>query len=163
MVIKAFSHIGICVSDLERSLRFYCDGLGFELVRSGGVGKQFDVVMELNDVDMETRFITRDGAQLELLHFKSPAQVGEPTRRPMNQLGFTHMCLHVTDLQAVAKRVEQYGGAVHWETHLALLDRPDRPGSWVYCTDPDGVRVELIERLADREAAATVQAAPASS
>jgi glyoxylase I family protein len=25
-----FSHFGLCVSDLERSLRFYCDGLGFE-------------------------------------------------------------------------------------------------------------------------------------
>ena len=27
----AFSHVGICVADLERSLRFYCDGLGFEV------------------------------------------------------------------------------------------------------------------------------------
>ena len=25
------SHIGICVSDLDRSLRFYCEGLGFEV------------------------------------------------------------------------------------------------------------------------------------
>ena len=24
------SHVGLCVSDLERSLRFFCDGLGFE-------------------------------------------------------------------------------------------------------------------------------------
>jgi catechol 2,3-dioxygenase-like lactoylglutathione lyase family enzyme len=24
------SHLGLCVSELERSLRFYCDGLGFE-------------------------------------------------------------------------------------------------------------------------------------
>ena len=25
----SFSHLGICVSDLDASLRFYCDGLGF--------------------------------------------------------------------------------------------------------------------------------------
>ena len=25
------SHLGLCVSDLARSLRFYCEGLGFEL------------------------------------------------------------------------------------------------------------------------------------
>ena len=24
------SHFGICVTDLDRSMRFYCDGLGFE-------------------------------------------------------------------------------------------------------------------------------------
>ena len=24
------SHVGLCVRDLERSLRFFCDGLGFE-------------------------------------------------------------------------------------------------------------------------------------
>src|SRR5438128_1135490 len=133
LAIKAFSHIGICVTDLDRSLRFYCEGLGFEHVRSGGVGKEFDVVMEMKDVELQTRFITRDGAQIELLHFNSPGQTGEPVRRPMNQLGFTHMCLHVTDLEAVAKRIEQYGGTVHRGTHLALLDRPDRPASWVYC------------------------------
>ena len=26
------SHIGLCVTDLERSLRFYCEGLGFAKV-----------------------------------------------------------------------------------------------------------------------------------
>ena len=29
-----FSHFGICVSDLETSLRFYCDALGFEKAES---------------------------------------------------------------------------------------------------------------------------------
>ena len=31
--MDTFSHFGICVSDLDRSLRFYCDGLGFEMKR----------------------------------------------------------------------------------------------------------------------------------
>jgi len=30
----SFSHLGICVSDLERSVRFYVEGLGFEPVAS---------------------------------------------------------------------------------------------------------------------------------
>ena len=37
----SFSHLGICVSDLDRSLRFYCEGLGFELVASHRVGEEF--------------------------------------------------------------------------------------------------------------------------
>ncbi len=32
MEIQAFSHFGICVRDPERSMRFYCDLLGFERV-----------------------------------------------------------------------------------------------------------------------------------
>ena len=37
----SFSHLGICVSDLDRSLRFYCEGLGFEQVASHQVGHEF--------------------------------------------------------------------------------------------------------------------------
>ena len=36
-----FSHFGICVSDLERSLRFYCDALGFEKAESHAIGSEF--------------------------------------------------------------------------------------------------------------------------
>ena len=32
MIIQRLSHIGICVSDLEKSIAFYCDVLGFELL-----------------------------------------------------------------------------------------------------------------------------------
>jgi len=84
-----FSHVGICVSDLERSVRFYCEGLGFELVQSHTVGREFGPLMEIDDVVLQSRFIRRDGVSLELLHFDSPGHCGEPVRRPMNQLGLT--------------------------------------------------------------------------
>ena len=31
MALQSFSHLGICVADLDRSTRFYVDVLGFEL------------------------------------------------------------------------------------------------------------------------------------
>ena len=47
----AFSHFGICVSDLERSLRFYCEALGFEKAESHVIGSEFARLMDLPDVD----------------------------------------------------------------------------------------------------------------
>ena len=40
----SFSHLGICVSDLDRSLRFYCEGLGFEPVVAHQIGDQIQPV-----------------------------------------------------------------------------------------------------------------------
>ena len=48
----SFSHLGICVSDLDRSLRFYCEGLGFEPTASHRVGEEFAALMELEGVEL---------------------------------------------------------------------------------------------------------------
>ena len=137
-----FSHVGICVSDLERSVRFYCEGLGFELVQSHTVGAEFGRLMEVDDVALQSRFVSHDGISIELLHFDSPGHRGEPMRRPMNQLGMTHMSLRVADVEAVARVIESFGGSVLWSTRTTFgsSDALD----FVYCTDPDGVRIELM-------------------
>ena len=67
-----FSHLGICVSDLDRSVRFYCEGLGFELAQAHTVGNEFGPLMELESVALQSRFLRRDGVSIELLHFDSP-------------------------------------------------------------------------------------------
>lgn len=42
-----FSHVGICVTDLDRSLRFYCDGLGFEQGESIPIDDTFGAALEV--------------------------------------------------------------------------------------------------------------------
>jgi catechol 2,3-dioxygenase-like lactoylglutathione lyase family enzyme len=142
VVDVTFSHIGICVSNLEQSVRFYCEGLGFELVQSHTVGAEFGRLMEVDDVVLQSRFVRRDGVSIELLHFDSPGHTGGPVRRPMNQLGLTHLSLRVEDLEAVAQVIESLGGSVvaSTRTTFGTTDALD----FVYCTDPDGVRVELM-------------------
>ncbi len=103
----SFSHFGICVSDLERSLRFYRDGLGFKQVASHQVGEEFGPLMEVEGVKVESRMVSRDGVTVELLGFVSPGHTGDGQRRPMNQLGLTHLSLRVDDVEAMAKTIEQ--------------------------------------------------------
>ena len=138
-----FSHLGICVSDLERSMRFYCEGLGFERGQAHSVGREFGPLMELDDVVLQSRFVHRDGVSLELLHFDSPGHSGGTKRRPMNQLGITHLSLRVDDLDHVAAVIESLGGTVVTSTRTTLGPSDD-PLDFVYCTDPDGVRIELM-------------------
>jgi catechol 2,3-dioxygenase-like lactoylglutathione lyase family enzyme len=139
------SHVGICVSDLDRSLRFYCQGLGFELVESYTVGTEFGRLMEVaGDIVLQSRFITRDGVRLELLRFDAPGFQGHAARRPMNQLGLTHLSVRVGDVDATAARIRELGGTVFDHTR-SKFDNPDGSTSdFVYCTDPDGVRIELM-------------------
>ena len=73
----AFSHFGICVSDLERSLRFYCGALGFEKAESHEIGSEFARLMDLPDVAVTSQFIRRGPTAIELLAFREPAPFGE--------------------------------------------------------------------------------------
>jgi lactoylglutathione lyase len=139
-----FSHFGICVSDLERSLRFYCDALGFEKAESHSIGSEFAQLMDLPDVSVTSQFIRKDGTAIELLAFSEPAPFGDRERRAVNQLGLTHLSFRVADVEAVAARVVQLGGTVV-ESSRTAIDFGGTQLTFVYCTDPDGVRVELMD------------------
>jgi len=140
-----FSHIGICVGDLDRALTFYCEGLGFDLVQSHTVGPEFGPLMELDEVALQSRFVRRDGVSIELLHFDSPGHRGQAERRPMNQLGLTHLSLRVSDVDVIAERIESLGGSVIRSTRTAFGAAGSADAfDFVYCTDPDGTRVELM-------------------
>ncbi len=152
------SHIGICVSDLDRSLAFYRDGLGFEERASHRVGAEFGRLMEVDGVELRSTMLERDGITLELLAFESPGHTGKGDRRPMNELGFTHLSLEVDDLEEAAATVERFGGAVVSSTRTEL-GAGDARLEFVYCTDPDGVRVELMRLGRLRPAASAPPAA----
>jgi lactoylglutathione lyase len=144
MEVHRVSHVGICVSDIDRSLQFYRDGLGFELMSKYEIDKAFGRVMELDDmVGGKTWMIGRDGMTIEFLHYDSPPVEGDANRRRMNERGFTHLCVYVDDVDAVAARLVELGGAVYDVTRTEV-NVDDIKGNWVYCTDPDGVRIELI-------------------
>jgi catechol 2,3-dioxygenase-like lactoylglutathione lyase family enzyme len=137
---STFSHFGVCVSNLERSLAFYCDALGFEQGEFHSIGREFASLMDLEDVTLASQFIRKGTTTIELLAFEDPAPYGDRVRRALNQLGITHLSFRVDDLQAAAAKMVEHGGAVV-ETSRTTLG----PLEFVYCTDPDGVRIELMK------------------
>ena len=49
-VTDSYSHLGVCVSDLDRSLRFYTEGLGFEEAESWARPEDGEQVVSYNEV-----------------------------------------------------------------------------------------------------------------
>jgi lactoylglutathione lyase len=132
------------VSDLERSLRFYCEGLGFEKAEAHAIGNEFAALMDLPEVSVTSQFIRRGQTAIELLAFEVPEPQGARQRRPVQQLGLTHLSFRVSDVPATAARLVELGGAVV-ESSRTEIDLGGLALQFVYCTDPDGVRVELMD------------------
>ena len=135
--------IGVCVSDLERSKAWWCDGLGF--VPKWGLegGREFADALEIGgDVELTAQFVERDGVMLELLHYARPGASGVPSNR-RNLLGFTHLSIEVDDVDEVAQRLVELGGEMipSTRTHFGT-------GELMFVADPDGVRVELCHYFA---------------
>jgi lactoylglutathione lyase len=139
-----FSHFGICVSDLGQSLRFYCDVLGFEKAESHEIGQEFARLMDFPEVAVTSQFIRKGATAIELLAFSEPSPFGDRERRAVNQLGLTHLSFRVSELEATAARLVELGGAIV-ETSRTTIDFGDTQLQFVYCTDPDGVRIELMD------------------
>jgi catechol 2,3-dioxygenase-like lactoylglutathione lyase family enzyme len=139
------SHFGICVSDLDRSLRFYCEGLGFEAAEGYDLDSEaaagLDRALEIEvPVKIRSQFISNGEMRIELIGFREPAVVGEPSTR-RNQLGITHLSFWVDDVDAAADRLVGFGATI-------LPDTRANPGvELVFLTDPDGTRVELMQRV----------------
>src|SRR5271155_578035 len=61
--------IGLCVVDLQRSVDFYCKGLGFsEIAGAQTIGTALSTPMQ-TDSPLDVRFVQRGGLAIELLHF----------------------------------------------------------------------------------------------
>jgi glyoxylase I family protein len=146
MGLQTFSHVGVCVSDLERSTRFYTDVLGFTEILTTEMGPEVAATMEIERPRFRSRILGRPDLRVELLEWIDPPVTGATGRRPMNQLGLTHLCFRVEDIDDLADEVAAAGGEVHRET-LSVLDGAGEGGAPVkvmYLTDPDGTRIELM-------------------
>jgi lactoylglutathione lyase len=135
--VTAFNHVGQCVTDLERSKRFYCELLGFTLEREITPPDETSAqLMSLTPpLGMTAAYLVRDGLVLELLHYSASGQTQQFQPRAMNEPGLTHVSLSVDDIDDVSARVAEYGGQVIDSSNI---------GAAVFIRDPDGQLVELL-------------------
>lgn len=142
--LRAFSHVAMCVSDMNRSLRFYCDVLGFERRETYDFHNEPRHLMEIDaELRFTSQFLKLDGMRLELFCFESPATIDPGPRSPMHTLGFTHLAVRVGDLEEAMQCVIAYGGQI-LESTRTKMSMPGYDCEMVYCLDPDGRRIELL-------------------
>ncbi len=120
-----FRYTGIRVRDLERSRRFYCDGLGLRRHSSGrmAAGGLWETLQD-----------SATGAELELNYYPD-----NPPFREGDELD--HLGFEVDHLDDTVRRLESMGGKVRIP---AFREGPER---LVFLSDPDGIWIELYERV----------------
>ena len=135
--MSAFNHVGQCVTDLDRSKRFYCELFGFTFEREISPPDESSAqLMSLTPpLAMTAAYLVRDGLVLELLHYAAQGQTQSFRARTMNEPGLTHLSLSVDDIDAVCARVPEYGGEVVAGSNI---------GAAVFVRDPDGQLLELL-------------------
>jgi catechol 2,3-dioxygenase-like lactoylglutathione lyase family enzyme len=139
------SHVAIAVSNLPASIRFYTEGLGFELGPCFDAGDEVAAVSEVEPpVRMTSQYLTKDGFRLELTGWAVPEAHGEPSQT-RNQRGLTHLSFEVDDIVETEARLLATGGQRLPDARVRL-DREPAAISLVFLTDPDGTRIELLQR-----------------
>jgi lactoylglutathione lyase len=146
--VVSMSHVGLCVSDLERSLRFYTEGLGFERADGFDIDDGLAHLAEVPaPVECRAQFITHGSLTIELLGWRQPAAEGKAATS-RRQLGFTHLSVNVDDLAAVEARLVGLGARTLEDTRTHM-DLPGGRVDIVFLADPDGVRIELNQFRVD--------------
>lgn len=141
-MITAIRHVGLVVADLEKSLKFWCDTMGFVVsCQMEESGPHIDAMMGLKDVRVTTAKLSApDGNLLELLFFHShtdePHWVGKPY-----STGLTHLAMTVQDLDETCRRLKQAGVTFPAEPQRS----PDGVAKVIYAKGPEGVLLELVE------------------
>ena len=118
-----YLHTMVRVSDIDQSLRFYCDALGLREVRRYESSQgRFTLVFLAAPGD--------ESAQLELTHNWDPEPYGIGR-------AFGHLAYEVDDIYAACRRLMEHG---------VTINRPPRDGRMAFVRSPDNVSVELLQK-----------------
>jgi glyoxylase I family protein len=147
-LIRGLHHVAVATNDLERTLAFYRDLLGCEVVTDWSWPKgtaEADAVTGLHDCSARSVMLRIGNAYVELFQYFSPETAeGDPAPRACDP-GITHLCLDVVDLDAEYTRLTAAGMRFHCKPQEVS------PGVWTtYGRDPDGNIVELQQVDNDR-------------
>ena len=117
-----YLHTMVRITDVDASLRFYCDALGLQVLSRRDVPQgRFTLI-----------FLAAPGneaAQVELTHNWDPEDYG-------GGRNFGHLAYAVDDIYATCQRLMDHG---------VTINRPPRDGRMAFVRSPDGISVELLQ------------------
>jgi catechol 2,3-dioxygenase-like lactoylglutathione lyase family enzyme len=143
-MIAGIRHTGLVVANMEESLKFWCDLLGFKVFKiMEESGPHVDGVMGLSDVNVTTaKLAAPDGNLIELLHFHSHSDQSAWGGTPYST-GFTHIALTVDNLDKLVEKLVAVGVEFLGPPQIG----PDRYAKVIYAKGPEGVLPEFVELL----------------
>ena len=143
--IEGVSHFGIQVADLDRSIAFYRDLLGLELIARWVRDQPY--IQELvgyPGVVLHVAVFRFPNSEsfLEVLEYRNVEKT--PVDPSNANPGTAHLCVYVPDLTALHARLAANG--VRFVSGIkSPTIGPNSGAKVIYMIDPDGIRVELLE------------------
>lgn len=128
-----YVHTMVRVSDLEQSLKFYCDHLGLsEVQRTDNEKGRFTLVfLAASDQLEEAKLTKKPTIELTYNWDKEDYTGGR---------NFGHLAFRVNDIYAVCQKLMDAG---------VVINRPPRCGHMAFVKSPDGISIELIQKNGD--------------
>ena len=117
-----YLHTMVRVSDLEKSLHFYCQQLGLlEVGRKESEAGRFTLIFLAAKGD--------ESAQVELTYNWDPEEYS-------GGRNFGHLAYRVDDIYALCASLQKSG---------VIINRPPRDGYMAFVRSPDGISIELLQ------------------
>ena len=124
-----YLHTMIRISDIDASLRFFCEGLGlYEVRRYDSESGRFTLIFLAATADMDAAR-TQKAPLIELTYNWDPEDY-------TGGRNFGHLAYRVDDIYALCTRLQDLGITIH---------RPPRDGHMAFIKSPDGISIELLQ------------------
>ena len=142
-LVIGYRHTGIIVKDMEESLHFYRDILGFKVIQnftddSDYINKITGIINA--DVHM-IKLEAGDGTVLEILEYRNhPTELID---QPIYNVGASHIALQVKNAEKAYDILKEKGIKIISEPVLSS----EKIAKVFFCFDPNNVRIELVEML----------------
>jgi len=142
--ILAADHTGITVSNLERSLAFWRDVLGFELShRPHQTGELASEITGVAGAEISIAVLKGYGHKIELLEYVAPAERKRIALKPCD-VGSVHVAFTVDNLDAILNTIAASGWKAAGKPQTIKVG-PNTGKRVVYVRDPDGTTIEFME------------------
>tara|TARA_B100000315_G_C14416328_1_gene513394 strand:- start:14 stop:466 length:453 start_codon:yes stop_codon:yes gene_type:complete len=149
-MITGMQHVGVCVSNLERSLDFYCNTLGLTKVAEFEAEdeKITKNILGLEGAKLKVAMVQHgeasDTTVIELIQFLTPLGKSFPSDFQYNNVGVTHIAFKVNEIEKLYQDLVSKGVRFNsppqslGTKELGLIKA-------VYFKDPDGITLEFME------------------
>jgi catechol 2,3-dioxygenase-like lactoylglutathione lyase family enzyme len=150
-LLRAQSHVGLTVRDLDASVYFYHDLLGLEISTEPSPwfeGPELGHGVGVPGAALRQVCLRLGDTMLELLEYRTPPS-GTDGPLLSHCLGASHVAFQVDDIQAAKAELE--GRGVRFYSGINVVDDGVLADwRWVYFADPDGYPLELVENAYPR-------------